>query len=244
MPTAPPADQRRLLAVQDLDTRADQARHRRSSLPALAAIAALEARGAEIANELVAQTTAVSDLRREVTKAEDDVQTIRARSDRDAARLAAGEGSPKDLQALQSEIDSLAKRRSDLEDVELEAMERLEAAEATLAATKAEADEARTSLDALATERDAAFADIDADLARLTAERGVAAEGLDATLVALYEKLRASHGGTGAAALDHGACGGCHVSINPATLAEIRSLADDAIVRCEECGRILVRGAL
>ena len=54
---------------------------------------------------------------------------MRARAARDNARLESGQGTPKDLQALSSELEVLTRRVSDLEDTELEVMERLEVAE-------------------------------------------------------------------------------------------------------------------
>ncbi len=241
MPTAPSADQRRLLELQALDSEAQLAAHQRAHHPSLAAIADLEAKEAGTGEAVVAATTEVSDLKREVTKAEDDVQSVRDRLERDAARLQSGQGTPKDLQALQAEIESLTKRKSDLEDQELEVMERLEAAEASLAAAQRNVDEVRASLEDLAAERDAAFAEIDQKTARLESERGPIADGIDPGLFALYEKIRASHGGIGAAALANGQCSGCHVSIDSATLSSIATMPEDTILRCEECGRILVR---
>jgi len=243
VPTAPAADQVRLLAVQDLDTRLQQTRHRRDTLPVLATIADLEGEGSELGDRIVAHATEAGDIRREVTKAEDDVQSVRARADRDRARLDSGQGSAKDLQALQSEVESLARRQSDLEDVELEAMERLEAADAVLAAAKARAQEIEVALEAAVTERDAALATIDAEIAGLAAERAAAAQGIDPGLTALYEKLRASHGGTGAAMLKGAQCQGCHMNVNPGDLATMQAAPADEICRCEECDRILVRGA-
>ncbi|MCJ7826911.1 MAG: C4-type zinc ribbon domain-containing protein [Demequinaceae bacterium] len=243
MPTVPAVDQQRLLDIQALDSEAQAATHRRASLPALASIVELGVRKKVLDDDLVTRTTEVSDLRREVTKAEDDVQSVRDRSERDATRLQSGQGTPKDLQALQSEIESLAKRQSDLEDIELDAMERLEAAEAGLAETKAEIDEAHSSFSSLATERDAAFSEIDGELARLASERAPLVEGLDQEIRALYEKIRASHEGVGAAALRAGQCSGCYVTIDPATLSSIATIPEDTILRCEECGRILIREA-
>jgi len=243
VPIAPAADQIRLLSVQDLDTRIQQALHRRASHPTLETIAALDAERATLAASITETSTEVSDIRREVTKAEDDVQSVRARADRDKARLDSGQGSAKDLQALQSEVEVLAKRQSDLEDVEIEAMERLEAAESTLSAAQARADEVDAALAAAAAERDAAFAAIDGEVEALRAERAGAADGLDAGLLALYEKLRESHGGVGAAALKGSQCQGCHMDVNAGDLAAMQAAADDEVFRCEECGRILVRGA-
>lgn len=241
MPIAPAADQVRLLAVQELDLHLQQAHHRRDTLPVLATIAALEGEAGELTDRTVALSTDAGDLRREVTKAEDDVQSVRARADRDRTKLDSGNGSAKDLQALQSEVVALAKRQGDLEDVELEAMERLEAADEILAAAKDRAREIEVALVAAVTERDAAFATIDAEIAGLAAERAAAAEGIDAGLVALYEKLRASHGGIGAAVLKGTQCQGCHMNVNPGDLATMQAASADEICRCEECDRILVR---
>lgn len=243
MPTAPAADQVRLLAVQDFDLQLQQARHRRDTLPALATIAALEGEDGELRDQIVALSTDAGDIRREVTKAEDDVQSVRARADRDRDKLDSGNGSAKDLQALQSEVEALAKRQGDLEDIELEAMERLEAADAVLASARARAQEIESELAVAVTERDVAFAIIDAEIARLAAERTAAAEGIDTGLAALYEKLRASHGGIGAAVLQGTQCKGCHMNLNPGDLASMQAASADEVLRCEECGRILVRAA-
>lgn len=243
MPTAPAADQVRLLAVQDLDMKLQQARHRRDTLPVLATIAALEGEDGELRDQIVALATEAGDIRREVTKAEDDVQSVRSRADRDREKLDSGNGSAKDLQALQSEVEALAKRQGDLEDIELEAMERLEAADAVLGAARARAQEIEAALAVAVTERDAAFVTIDAEIGGLAAERATAAEGIDAGLASLYEKLRASHGGIGAAVLKGTQCQGCNMNVNPGDLAAIQAAPADQICRCEECDRILVRVA-
>lgn len=244
MPSAPAADQIRLLEVQDLDLRAQQARHRRDHLPMLEQIAELTARLVDLDEARVASATRASDLRRAVQKAEDDVQTVRSRADRDNARLASGQGSPKDLQALQSELEVLARRKSALEDVELEVMEALEQAEAEHASAKEQVEAIAAQITELTAERDAAWNVIDAELATLARDREAAVEGLDAGLVAVYERLRDSHGGIGAAALQGGQCLGCRMSLNPVDLRSIDGKDPDAIVRCEECGRILVRGTV
>lgn len=241
MPSAPAADQRRLLDVQDADLRAQQARHRREHLPVIAQIEELAARAADLEEERVARATEVGDLRREVTKAEDDVQAVRARADRDNARLNGGQGTSKDLQALQSELEVLTRRQVALEDIEIEAMQRLEDAENALAAASKQHEAIATQITELEVERDAAFATIDAELAVIVGEREAAAAGLDTGLVSLYERLRDHQGGIGAAALLRGQCQGCHMSLNAGDLAAIEAAPADQVVRCEECGRILVR---
>lgn len=242
MPQAPAADQARLLSVQELDTHAAQAQHRLETLPARAELDALLAREAELNGRRIEAETAVLDLKREVTKAEDDVQTVRARAERDNKRMLSGTMTPRELQALQAELEVLTKRQGALEEIELDAMQRLEDAESVADGVVAEAAVIEAALaDVRARLADEA-AVIEAELAEIVRDRTNAAFGLDEALVALYEKLRVTHGGIGAAPLQFGTCQGCHMKLNPSDLAAIEVRAADDIVRCEECGRILVRG--
>lgn len=241
MTTAPVADQLRLLVVQDFDTRGDQIAHRRTEVPALATLVALDARLADLRTALVASRTAAADLRRELAKAEADVQQVRDRAKRDQDRLDSGQASVKDTQALSSEIDHLAGRQADLEEVELEVMERLEAHTAALDELEAANAEVEAQRAAAEAERDAAFAALDDEAAAVRAERAKAAEGLDAGLMALYEKLRSQLAGRGAAALVGRQCQGCRMELNPVDLAAVKAAPPEQVVRCEECGRILVR---
>ncbi|MFV0634918.1 zinc ribbon domain-containing protein [Demequina sp.] len=241
MPTAPAADQIRLLDVQDADLRIQQAEHKRATLPVLAQLKALADEDASLEGEDVARATEVSDLQREVTKAEDDVQSVRARKERDEQRLATGGTNAKDLQALQAELQILTRRLGDLEDVELEVMERLEVAQAALAEVGARREEIAKRTRELEHARDVEGRAIDEEIEAARDDRKVAVTGLDAGLVALYERLRDQHGGVGAAALEGTTCLGCHMKLNPADLRAIEAAPFDQVLRCEECGRILVR---
>jgi predicted nucleic acid-binding Zn-ribbon protein len=239
--TAPPEDQRRLLDVQALDTRAAQVAHQRRTLPVLARLAELDTRIADVQASLVASRTAASDLRREVAKAEADVEQVRGRATRDQSKLDSGQGSPKDLQALQHELVALGRRQSDLEDIELEVMERLEAHEAALAELTEAARVLEEQKAEAQAERERAVAELDTESARVAEARTAAVEGIDAGLLTLYDKLRGQLGGLGAAELRGRRCEGCRLELNATDLNTIRAAAPDQVVRCEECGRILVR---
>lgn len=241
MTSAPVADQLRLLEVQALDTRAAQIAHARASHPARAALDAAAARLAEVEERVVVARTAVGDTRRELAKAESDVEQVRARAQRDQARLDSGAVSVKDVQALSAELEALARRQSDLEDAELEVMERLEEQESVLATLTAEHEEARAAQEEAAAELERAVADLDAQAEAVAAERVERAEGLDAGLLALYDRLRAQLGGLGVAPLRGRRCEGCRLELNPSDVARIQAAPPEQVVRCEECGRILVR---
>jgi uncharacterized protein len=238
---AAPADQARLLDLQDLDSTLSRLDHRRRTLPEAARVAELAERAATLEQDAVILRTRVSDLDREVARAEREVEQVRGRADRDRARLAAGTGSSKDLVGLQHELETLAARQRDLEDVELEVMERREADAERLAAVERELAEVGAELAEATAARDRALGEIMAEGRRVAGERTSTVAGIDTGLVTLYDRLRASRGGVGAARLAGGRCDGCHLDIPSSDLAAIRALPPDEVVRCEECGRILVR---
>jgi predicted nucleic acid-binding Zn-ribbon protein len=239
---AEPAAQLRLLDLQALDSRLDQIAHRRRTHPAVAAIADLDTRLASVRDRVVAAETEVTDLERSLTKAEADVEQVRARSGRDQELLDSGRvGSAKELENLQSEIQSLARRQGDLEEVELEVMERLEDARAARDALRSERAALEAELGAETTHRDDDWAAGERDAETVRVERARVLAEIPADLVTLYEKLRADHDGVGAAALHQRRCEGCRMELTPTDIGRIRDAAPDAVLRCEECRRILVR---
>jgi uncharacterized protein len=240
---ASPEAQQRLLELADLDAELARLEHRRRSLPEIAETERIEARDRELRDEIVALEAAEKDLAREQGKAEADVDQVRTRIERDRGRLDAGTvTSARELETLQSEIVSLARRQSDLEEIVLDVMERREAAQSRRTALSDERSALDTELGEVTARRDAALGEIAEEAGKATDRRtGVAADE-PADLLALYEKLRTQHG-VGAAALRRGRCEGCHLSLNTVDLNRIRAAAPDEVLRCEECRRILVRTA-
>ncbi|WP_243725833.1 zinc ribbon domain-containing protein [Actinomadura rubrisoli] len=238
---AAPQAQLRLIDLQDLDSSLDRLAHRRRTLPELAGIERLEGRLTELRDAIVAAETQVGDLEREQRKAEQDVDQVRSRADRDRGRLDSGQvSSAKDLSGLQAEIESLQRRQSDLEEVVLEIMERTEEAEGRVAALAADRAAAQQEYDALVQRRDAGRQEIDDEAGTTSTARTAVAKEIPEDLLALYEKLRGQFG-VGAAKLLRGACQGCHLALNTVDLNRIRAAAPDEVIRCEECRRILVR---
>jgi predicted nucleic acid-binding Zn-ribbon protein len=240
---ADPTRQWRLLDLQAIDTRLDQIAHARKTLPHIGQLKDLHTQAELLDTELVRVRTELSDVQREVAKAEADVQLVRDRAARDQSRLDSGTGSAKDLQALQHELQSLARRQAELEDVELEVMERAEAVEAEVTRLEGKESELAAKLEQAQAAHDAALADLDAEARRVAAPRADVVAGVGEDLVALYEKVRAASGGLGAAALSHRRCGGCQLELNSVDMSRIKAAPADEVLRCEECRRILVRTA-
>ncbi|MFD5555386.1 MULTISPECIES: zinc ribbon domain-containing protein [unclassified Streptomyces] len=241
---AAPADQLRLLDVQALDVRLQQLAHKRRSLPEHAEIESLGKDLAQLRDLLVAAQTEESDCAREQTKAEQDVDQVRQRAARDQQRLDSGAvSSPKDLESLQREITSLARRQGDLEDIVLEVMERRESAQERVTELTARVTAVQAKTDDATARRDAASGELDAEAATATKERGLIAATIPADLLKLYDKLREQQGGIGAARLFQRRCEGCRLELNITELNDVRRAPSDTVVRCENCRRILVRTA-
>jgi predicted nucleic acid-binding Zn-ribbon protein len=118
---ADPFAQLRLLDVQELDSRQDQLRHRLATLPQLAELQELTRQHGEAENRARDARILVDDLTREQKRADADVEQVKARRKRDQDRMDQGLiSNPKDLERMQSELVSLDRRISDLEDTELE----------------------------------------------------------------------------------------------------------------------------
>ena len=230
--------------MQELDARTDQLRHQRATLPELAEIAQLRETRLQWEREQRDAEIVVDDLTEEQENVDADVEAVKARRQRDRDRMDQGLiSNPKDLERMSHELESLERRISDLEDQELEVMERLEEAQGTLTALTERIAVADTRLTDLVAARDEKAADIDRQLTDLAAERGPAADGLPGELLALYDKLRANKGGVGAAMLRARECGGCRLTLDNAEIAVIKAAPPEQVIRCEECQRILVRTA-
>jgi predicted nucleic acid-binding Zn-ribbon protein len=192
--------------------------------------------------ELATAKAELSDVKRELTLVEDEVTKVEARRRRDIERLESGGAQSRELQALTHEVEALERRRDSLEDSQLEVMERLEQAQGAVGKRTLAWEGLTRRQGELEDQVAAESAQIAAARELEVAARAAVAGVLDPDLMALYERIRARQSGVGAAGLVRRRCEGCSMELNPAEIDQYRAAAPDDVVRCEECGRILVRG--
>lgn len=231
-----------LLGVQEVDLSLQQLRHRRATLPEIAALEANAAAQSGATAERAVTEEAHRDLVRRQHVLEDEIAVVRRRADEHEATYYSGSvTSPRELVALQDDIEALRRRQRSLEDDDLELMEaieplvgELEAHDARLAALAAE----RVGLEAALAE---AAAGIDAELAEAEERRAALAADVDPEALADYDRLRSQQGGIAIARLEGGTCGGCHLQLSAVEVDRIRRVDPAERVLCEECGRLLAR---
>ena len=236
---ADPHDQLELLRLQELDTAIAQAARSIARPPQAEALAELAPVVAEVRGRRLGVVGELEDARAELTRIESDVSVVEARMTRDSERVQQT-ASVKDVAALEAELVALRKRRSDLEDIELAIMERIDVLESTVADIDAEATEAEGRVAQLETERDEAVKEFQRKRADAVADREAVAASLPADLVAVYQKQYDRYG-VGAARLVGGVSLGSNMRLSPSDLATVHAAADDEVVFCPESGAILIR---
>lgn len=230
-----------LLVVQEHDTVVDQLRHKKETLPEQArlgeveqALATLDASAADVGNRR-------DEVARRQQRHEDELASVEDKIREVEKRLYSGEVSaPRELQAMQADVASLNRHRSDIEDRVLEAMQEREPLDAELT----DFAQQRSGLEAEAEQLGQAIGEqvkeIDAELATEPEAREAAAASIPDDLLSQYERLRSKQGGVGAARLVNGRCSGCHLTLPATELDRIKRGAPDTVVLCDQCGRILV----
>jgi predicted nucleic acid-binding Zn-ribbon protein len=232
--------QRSLLELADLDAELARIEHRAKNLAEQRHLDDVQSQHREANDRLAALGLALEDLGEHVAKFEAEIDGVRQREERDRALLDSGSVNPKQLTELQHELETLERRQASLEDSLLQVMERREDLQREQADELAGIDTLQTALADARKSRDDALVEIDQVRHQCSAKRAVLAASLAADLVALYERQRAG-GGAGAGRLVGQRCGACRIELGRSELSRISAAAEDEVVRCPECGAILLR---
>jgi predicted nucleic acid-binding Zn-ribbon protein len=229
----------RVLELQELDLSIDRLENRRRALEAGDDVEAVR-KQADQAEERVGELRmALDSIQNEETRLESQISMLDLRLRAEQQRLYDGSvANPRELQSIQAEVNNLRARKARLEDEELDQMQRREDLEGRLPALEKELAEARARLEEMETSSERELEEIGRSLATRRAEREALTPEFDEELLELYEDLRSSKRGVGAAALKDGVCQGCHEKLSPLYLDRLKRA--EGIRRCEYCRRILV----
>ncbi|AYG05039.1 zinc ribbon domain-containing protein [Gryllotalpicola protaetiae] len=236
---ATPAHQKELLRLQEQDNRLARVAHSLKNLPQDKQLAELQPQAEQLRARLVEATGRLEDAKAEQQRLESDIAVVEQRLTRDEQRLQSS-ASAKDIEGLEAEITSLKRRRSTLEDAELEVMERAEEAERELVGIRGEQEQLAASVDSLTTARDEEITRFERERDDARADRMVVAQGVPQDLLDLYERQRTRYG-IGAAAVRGGVNLGTNLTLSPNDLAAARAAAPDEVLVDSDSGAILIR---
>lgn len=238
---APHSDQQAILEVQRLDDQLASLAQREATLPETTALNTVVIKRNNVRDLRIAAETERTDVRRELARAEGDVEQIMTRIQRDETRLNSGTGTPKELEQTQHELVTLGLRRAELEEVELAIMVQVEAISNRINELTAEEEKLAAEISDLEIKRENAMTLIIIERSAVSEKRVSVVAPIAQDLKDLYTKLAADNNGNGAAPLVGNECKGCHLTINTTEVQRIATLPAEEVVRCEQCRCILVR---
>jgi uncharacterized protein len=230
-----------LLSVQERDLALDRLRHRRETLPERTELEARFSQGRALSTRRSEVQARRDTVHAEERRLDDEARSIAAHAaDADKKLYAGTTSSPRELQAMQADVDMLKRQLSELEDQELEVMEQRESLDTDLAALDTDIAAVARDMEQLQSVIASVEHEIDDEIAVEEAERAKLATTIGDALLRDYERRRAQNKGAGAARLVGTTCQACHLTI-PSTEAErIRRAAGAEVAYCDNCGAILV----
>lgn len=231
-----------LLVVQDLDLTLLQLRHKAANHELAAAIVGVEEELAstELIAAEISERKTVLETAQEVL--DTDVESIKTRRAEIEVKLYDGSVTgTKDLLALQDEAKTISQRQSEIEDDELEIMEQIESVETELEPVTETIRGHIVTRGEHQAALEKALAEIGNEIERLDGERTTASSSIQSELLATYDALREDLGGVAVARLVGSTCDGCHMSLSAVAFDRIKRLDDDAVMNCDQCGRLLIR---
>lgn len=231
-----------ILHIQSLDLSIEQLRHRIVTHPARDAIEQIDVGLADHDGRVTEVDAKRHELGRVQKRLEDEVASIEDKRRDIDGKLYGGEvNASKELLALQEEAGSLLERQTGLEDEDLEIMEQIEEVDGQLEVLAGERTALTDQRSVHEGELGTAIDSIEGEIAVLQGQRDGAAGGAVAELLGRYEALRTQFDGKPVARLVGSGCDGCHIQLSAVAVDQIRKMPEDAVVTCEECGRLLVR---
>jgi predicted nucleic acid-binding Zn-ribbon protein len=234
-----PAVLQRLLDLQAEDTAIKRLEDRRASLPEARRLAEVNENLAELEADLQIANHQNADVAREQERLEGEIELLDQKVAREEQRMYSGNvANPKELSSLQAEVESLKRKKSSMEDELLDVMERKEQISETVQTLGAEREEAARESAELTAKVEGLTGEMDSELKVHESERVEIISTIPDDLLALYDKLRETKNGVGAAALEDGTCQGCHTKLPAKEVERVKS--EGGLQRCDNCRRILV----
>jgi len=227
-----------LLSLANLDLQISRSKATIKNLSSGTQFAELRDEQRKLAAKLIDARNALDTVDLELKRSEADLSLVEQRIAKDQQRLNTTNNA-KDAQGIQSEIESLTRRKSDLEDIELAILEQQEIAKANYAVVSVDKAAIDDELSAGEAANEAELMKLRSGLDLLTNDRAQQSARIATELIDVYEKKAAR--GVPVARLVGRECGACRISLGATALNEVQSLARDEIATCPECQAILVR---
>ena len=232
------SDQRQLLAIAAHDVELAKINTSKKQAQAEAEHESASAQTLRLSDLLIDARNVVGDLEMELGRAEADLELVANRIAKDK-QLLSSTSSAKDAQGIEHELSTLAARKSELEDAQLQIMELLETAQQEHEKLKLEKLAADEKLAVLEQRISAEMSELRSQAEKVQAERKGALASIDQELAAAYERKFGR--GVAVGRLNGRDCGACRLSITATSFEELMALPAEELAECPNCQAFLVR---
>ena len=226
-----------LLDVQELDLAIDRLLARRAGLPELERYRRTQEQLDDLASRIETASQELRVIELDTDKAEGELEILEQKLTESETRLFAGGMSARETEHMRLEVQSLTGQKGASEERVLGLLDRLDPIRDELASLEDERKGMQEEKQTLEASITAEWRSIDAEIARKEERKREALEPVPSDLVELYETLRSTKEGVGIGRLEDDTCGGCHIRLSPAEIAQVKK-SDPP--RCVHCRRILV----
>lgn len=224
----------KLLIIQDRDRRLAQLKSEAARIPA--EIAAAQQRVADESAKLESAKNELKRIETERKKLELDAESKRQQILKYRTQLNQIKSNI-EYQALNKEISKAESDIRQIEDIELDLMEKLDKLQPALKAEQAQLKEVTAKGESEKTELQQRAKLIEVEQAQLKADRDQLVTAVDPDLLTRYERLLRSKGDLAIVPVKHGNCGGCHLNVPPQIIHNAKLGSE--LVSCSYCSRIL-----
>ncbi|HEY7565645.1 MAG TPA: hypothetical protein VIA81_12030 [Acidimicrobiia bacterium] len=226
-----------LLDLQEVDLAIDRLLHQRQTLPELTTYQEAAGRRDRLAGAQTERETRLRTSRRDLDKAEGELEILESKLKESETRLFAGGMSGRETEQKRLEVQALRGQQSAMEEKVLALIDVVDPLNAEFDAAAQELAAAEAEVKDLEARIAEAWRKIDAQISRQEAIKAGLAQPIPTDLMTLYEQLRRSKGGVAISRLSGAVCGGCHLTLSKPEQVEA---ADWDPPRCIHCMRILV----
>jgi predicted nucleic acid-binding Zn-ribbon protein len=191
-----------------------------------------------LSQEVSVQRSAVEEIEREITRVAGDLEVVDNRIGKDLALMNQATNT-KDIQGIQHELDSLNKRKDELETAELELMESIDSQKSKLEQLSERKRVLESELDLSRSQTKSEMSSLESLIIELQNQIGKLRALVPSDLMGLYDQ-RALRG-VPVGKLLKSTCGACNMSLTSTALNDLHKIPADELARCPECTAILVR---
>lgn len=227
-----------LLALLAVDLEITKSKNDSDQIAKSTELSELRNRLIEAASEFTNVLSKVETIRTEIEKVASDLNLVETRIAKDQTQLLQT-SSPKDAQGIQSELATLARRKDELEDAELNLMDELEQVQLDLEKKQLVRDDLDTQVREAVEVQEKALQKIASGLVLLKEKRAQLASRLAPELFEAYE--RKARRSVPVGLLQGRECTACRMTLGATSLEAISATPQDQLIECPECQAILIR---